>query len=227
MWGGERPGMAYSCSVARMETSSVKHTLIVRIALPALKVGSTLQCEIPDERTTEATDLVTRTINQLWHQLEGFASGLQDSGGALVDLNENIAARTASWRSELESGRAVTAGPGAAEDPSLSPQGDVVLEDSRPAEEPNREGTDEDLLARPSTVENYPESDLPENAVRKLELGIQRAASEFKRELDEAFGRHSRQLLQAREELSSTRSNLEQLERRCRYMMAKLGFQEG
>ncbi|KAF4713307.1 hypothetical protein FOZ62_031759, partial [Perkinsus olseni] len=192
-----------------------------------LKVGSTLQCEIPDERTTEATDLVTRTINQLWHQLEGFASGLQDSGGALVDLNENIAARTASWRSELESGRAVTAGPGAAEDPSLSPQGDVVLEDSRPAEEPNREGTDEDLLARPSTVENYPESDLPENAVRKLELGIQRAASEFKRELDEALGRHSRQLLQAREELSSTRSNLEQLERRCRYMMAKLGFQEG
>ncbi|KAF4732621.1 hypothetical protein FOZ63_003700, partial [Perkinsus olseni] len=227
MGGGESPVVAYSCSVARMETSFVKHTLIVRIALPALKVGSTLQCEIPDERTTEASDLVTSTINQLWHQLEGFASGLQGSDGALIDLTENIAARTASWRSELESGRAVTAGPGAAEDPSLSRQGDDVLGDSRPAEEPNREGTDEDLLARPSKVENYPESDLPENAVRMLELGIQRAASELKREFDEALGRHSRQLLQAREELSSTRSNLDQLERRCRYMMAKLGFQEG
>ncbi|KAF4698348.1 hypothetical protein FOZ63_015591, partial [Perkinsus olseni] len=187
-----------------------------------LKVGSTLQCEIPDERTTEASDLVTRTINQLWQQLEGFASGLQGSDGALVDLNENIAARTASWRSELGSGRAETDGPGAAEDPSLSPQGD-----SRPAEEPNREGTDGDLLARPSKVENYPESDLPENAVRMLELGIQRAASELKRELDEPLGRHSRQLLEAREELSSTGASLEQLERRCRYMMSKLGFQEG
>ncbi|EER11129.1 hypothetical protein Pmar_PMAR020108 [Perkinsus marinus ATCC 50983] len=89
-----------------METPSVDHSLIVRIAVPAVGAGSTLQCKVPDAKMAEVCDLITATSKKLHEQLEAIGSTFEDE--TLTDLKEDITTKTAAWKGEVHSTKTAT-----------------------------------------------------------------------------------------------------------------------
>ncbi|KAF4670520.1 hypothetical protein FOL47_001987 [Perkinsus chesapeaki] len=223
--------------MSEVSGTSINHTLIVRVALPALQVGTTLVCDIADDKIAEASELVSITTRELWRQLERMGSVADSSTEVLADLEKAVVEKAALFREELQSVRKATveAEARASEDRAIleKMREDYFREINTLREELSRKSIGEPLPPSVNAedicsfkVEDYPTADMSESASRLVALAIQEVTSEFKLKYEEALGRHSRQLSHAHDEIASAHVKLEQVERRCRYMMSKLGFQK-